>query len=190
MIRDQLSTYIKRTVEITDAELDYVLSFFKPRVSQKNELLLTEGQTSQCSFFVGSGCLRIYFKDENGQDSTRYIAFENMFATALVSFITGQPSLEYVQSIESSELLYITHKDFNQLRKTIPVWELFYCKYLEKAYVNTASRLLSFTTLDATERYRQLLSKNQAVVLRLPNKIVASYLNISQETLSRLKSKI
>ncbi|MBI3134821.1 MAG: Crp/Fnr family transcriptional regulator [Bacteroidetes bacterium] len=190
MIKDQLSAYIKRTVEITDDELIHVLSFFKTLKPQKNELLLSEGQTSQRSFFVGTGCLRIYFKDENGQDSTRYIAFENMFATALVSFITGQPSLEYIQAIEPSELLYITHEDFNSLRKTVPAWEKFYCKYLEKAYVNTASRLLSFTTMDATERYKQLLSKNQTVVMRLPNKIVASYLNISQETLSRLKSKI
>src|SRR5688572_3090234 len=106
MINDQLSTYIKRTVEITDEELAHVHSFFKPHSPLKNELLLAEGQTSQRSFFVGTGCLRIYFKDENGQDSTRYIAFENMFATALVSFITGQPSLEYIQAIEPSELLY------------------------------------------------------------------------------------
>jgi CRP-like cAMP-binding protein len=190
MINDPLITYIKRTVEITDEELSQVLSFFKAQTVQKNELLLSEGQTSQRTFFVLKGCLRIYFKDEEGQDSTRYIAFENMFATALVSFITGQPSLEYIQAVEASELLYITHEDFNQLKKNIPAWEKFYCAYLEKAYVNTANRLLSFTTLDATERYKQLLNKNQTVVMRLPNKIVASYLNISQETLSRLKSKV
>ncbi len=190
MSKDQLSAYIKRTVDISEKDLTTVLSFFRSQTAQKNELLLSEGQTSQRTFFVSKGCVRIYFINEEGQDSTRYLAFENMFATALVSFITGQPSLEYVQAIETSEIFYITHSDFNQLRKTIPVWEEFYLKYLEKAYVNTAARLLSFTTLDATERYKQLLGKNQTVVLRLPNKIVASYINISQETLSRLKSKI
>jgi len=190
MIYKDLSAYIKRTVSIADEELSHILSFFKKQTAQKNELLLAAGQTSQRTFFVVGGCVRIYFKDEEGQDSTRYIAFENMFATALVSFITGQPSLEYIQALEASELLYITHEDFNQLRKKIPAWEKFYCNYLEKAHVNTSTRLLSFTTLDAKERYRQLLQRNPDVVKRLPNKIVASYLNISQETLSRLKSKI
>lgn len=190
MIEDQLAAYIRKNVDIGDEDLARVLSFFKPFHPQKNELLLSEGQTGQRTYFVGKGCLRIYFINEEGQDATRYIAFENQLATALVSYVTGEPSMEYIQALEPSELLYIAHEDFNHLRQTVPAWETFYCRYLEKAYVNTVSRLFSFTTMDATERYRQLLSKNGEVVRRLPNKIVASYLNISQETLSRLKSKV
>jgi FixJ family two-component response regulator len=72
----------------------------------------------------------------------------------------------------------------------IPEWEKFYRSYLENAYVTNTNRLMSFITMDATERYRQLLSQSPIIVKRLPNKMVASYLNISQETLSRLKSKV
>jgi FixJ family two-component response regulator len=75
------------------------------------------------------------------------------------------------------------------LLKIIPQWEKLYRHYLEYAYVTNTNRLMSFITLDATERYRQLLAQNPNVVMRMPNKMVASYLNISQETLSRLKSK-
>ena len=190
MLNNPLATYIKRTIDISDEDLAHGLSFFKTQTAAKNELLLSEGNLSQRTFFVVKGCLRIYFIHEDGQDATRYIAFENQLATALVSFITQQPSLESIQALENSELLYITHDDFNHLRNALPAWENFYQKYLEKAYVNTVSRLMTFTTMDATERYRQLLQKNTEVVKRLPNKIVASYLNISQETLSRIKAKI
>ncbi len=120
---------------------------------------------------------------------TRRIIFENAFSTTLVGFITRKPSKEYTQALEPTTLLYITRDDFYTLLKDVPEWEKFYRLYLEYAYVNNTNRLMSFITLDASERYRQLLEENPEIVLRLPNRIVASYLNVSPETLSRLKSK-
>jgi len=190
MIYEQLGDYIKKRIEVSDDDLNTILSYFKLLKQSKNELLLSAGQTSQHTYFVGKGCLRIFFINEEGKDVTRYIAFENQIATALVSFITKIPSLEYIQVVEKSELLFISHDDFNHLMTIIPKWREFYCSYLEKAYVNSTNRLMSFTTMDAKERYHQLLKINPKIVKRLPNKIVASYINISQETLSRLKSKI
>lgn len=188
-MQQQLIDYIKEIITPTDEELATILACFKPMEVEKNELLVMQGQTSQRTFFVGQGCLRIFFITEDGQEATRYIAFENNFATCLSSFIAKAPSLEFVQALIPSSLLYITHKDFYHLLEIIPSWEKFYRHYLEKAYVNNTNRLMSFLALDAKERYRQLLETNPEVVQRLPNKIVATYLNISQETLSRLKSK-
>lgn len=189
-MQEELIRYIRDRIEVNEEELAIILSYFKPLSLKKNERVLFQGQISQQTFFVGKGCLRIYFINEDGQESTRYFAFENQFATALVSFITGKTSDELIQAVEKTELLYITDKDFHHLLTTIPQWEKFYRIYLEKAYVNNTNRLMSFLTLDAAEKYRQLLEESPIIVQRLPNKLVASYLNISQETLSRLKSKI
>lgn len=189
-IVEQAIFYIKERIEVSPSEIGIILSFFKPYQAKKNEILIQQGQVGQRTFFVGKGCLRIFFNNEQGQDTTRYIAFENNFATALVSFITGEPSQECIQAVENSELLYISQQDFYHLLEIIPTWDKFYRIYLEKAYVNNTNRLMSFVTMDAKERYRLLLEQNPAIVLRLPNKLVASYLNISQETLSRLKGKI
>jgi len=189
-MQEQIAKYIKEIIQVSEEDLNTILSYFKPLKLKKNELLLTHGQTSHRTFFVGKGCLRIFFINEDGQDATRYFAFENQFATALVSFITAEPSEEFIQAAEHTELLYISHKDFYFLLDKIPQWEKFYRSYLEMAYVNNTKRLMSFLTQDATEKYRQLLDENPIIVRRLPNKMVASYLNISQETLSRLKSKI
>ncbi|UQB67194.1 Crp/Fnr family transcriptional regulator [Epilithonimonas zeae] len=187
---EQLTGYINNKIKVSEDELKIILSFFKPLKLKKNEFLVSQRQTSQRTFFVGKGCLRIFFINEEGQEATRYFAFENLFATALVSFITGETSDEFIQAVEASEILYITHDDFYLLLEKVPQWEKFYRYYLENAYVNNTKRLMSFLTKDAAEKYRELLSESPFIVKRLPNKMVASYLNISQETLSRVKSRI
>ena len=187
---EQLTHFIKEKVAISDADLTHILPFFKPFTAKKNELLVSPGEFGQQLFFVKKGCIRIFFINEEGQESTRFLAFENHFASALVSFITETSSIEYVQALEDCELLYINRTDFFTLLETIPVWEKFYRHYLEFAYVTNTNRLMSFITMDAKTRYENLLKERPIVVKRLPNKVVASFLNISQETLSRLKSRI
>ncbi|SFD84289.1 cAMP-binding domain of CRP or a regulatory subunit of cAMP-dependent protein kinases [Chitinophaga sp. CF118] len=187
---EQLTKYILDTIPVNDNELASILSYFQPLKSKKNELLINHGQSSQRMFFVENGCLRIFFIQEDGQDITRYLAFEKNFATALVSFISQEPSLEFIQALEDTELLSISRRDFHHLLETVPLWEKFYRHYLEHAYVTNTNRLMSFITMDAVERYRILLRESPLIIQRLPNKIVASYLNISQETLSRIKSRI
>lgn len=188
-MHSQLASYINREIMVSAKELEIILNSFVKVSVHKNEVLLTEGEVNSKIIFVCKGCLRIYFNQEDGQEATRYLAFENQFATALVSFISRQPSLEYIQAVEPSELLCITYEKFTRLLELVPSWERFYRQYLEKAYVTNTNRLMSFTTMDASTRYRELLLQNAQVVERLPNRLVASYLNISQETLSRIKSK-
>ena len=186
---EQLSAYIRERVTVSEEELQLILSHYKPLKLKKNEVLLSEGDPARRMFFVTKGCLRVYFTKEDGVEVTRRIVFENAFSTTLVGFITRQPSLEFTQAIEPTTLLYIGREDFYSLLDIIPTWEKFYRQYLEYAYVNNTNRLMSFITLDAAQKYRQLLEENPEIVRRLPNRIVASYLNISPETLSRLKSK-
>lgn len=186
---EQLTKFIKDKIEISEEDLETVLSYFKSAYAKKNEHLVSQGEFGQQLFFVTKGCIRIFFINEEGQESTRFLAFENHFASALVSFITENPSMEYVQALEESEILYINRKDFFALLDSHPIWEKFYRHYLEFAYVTNTNRLMSFITMDAKTRYENLLKERPIVVKRLPNKVVASFLNISQETLSRLKSK-
>jgi len=185
----QFSNYISARIEISDEDLKTIFSFFKPLKVQKNEFLVSPGKINSKIYFIISGCLRIFFLTEDGTEATRLFAFENQFATALVSFVTASESMEFVQAVEQTEVLSINKTDFYQLLEIIPQWEKLYRHYLEYAYVTNTNRLMSFITADAMERYQELLSKNPIIVKRLSNKMIASYLNISPETLSRLKSK-
>lgn len=186
----QLGKYITDRVAITDEQLQVIFSYFKPLTLKKNEVINVLGTPARRMYFVNKGCLRVYFLKVDGAEVTRRFAFENTFSTSLTSFITGEPLTEFTKAIETTELLYISRDDFYHLLDVMPAWEKFYRNYLEFAYVNNTKRLQNFATQDATERYKLLLKENPHFVLRLSNKLVANYLNISQEALSRLKSKI
>jgi CRP-like cAMP-binding protein len=189
IIKQSLADYIKTIIFLTDEQLALVLERFKYEKFQKHTLLVNEGQVSRHMNFIVKGCLRIFFIKEDGQETTRHLAFEQQFATGLVSFITESPSFEYIQAMEETEALRITRKDFYYLLNVIPAWEKFYRNYLENAYINNLQIFQREITKDAELRYRELLERNPEVVQRLSNKVVASYLNMSPETLSRIKSR-
>jgi CRP-like cAMP-binding protein len=108
----------------------------------------------------------------------------------IVSFISREPAKEYIQAIETSQLLMISHYDFFRLRQTLPAWDKMYIYILEYGLTVINSKLSSLLTQNATERYRSLLENNPELIQRLSNANLAAYLNISPETLSRLKSHV
>jgi CRP-like cAMP-binding protein len=164
-------------------------SKFKRVNVRKNSMLLASGEVCQYAYFIRKGCLRTYFINEKGEEKTRYIAFENKFVSAFASFITQAPSAECVQALEDSELLRISQTDFYLLVDTDPVFAQLYRQSLEQAQVFATWRIETMISMAAKERYEDLLAQMPQVVLRLTNKHVASFLGITQESLSRLKTK-
>jgi CRP-like cAMP-binding protein len=140
-------------------------------------------------YFVNSGCLRIYMMDVNGKGI--YPVFSDRGQVRY-----GVPELHFAGAITG---LYPKHRayrsalhqlhDFRELLDTIPGWERVYRINLEMDYIASIKRIESLITMDATQRYKQLMETTPTLIQRLPNKIIADYLGISQETLSRLKSK-
>nr|WP_294860590.1 Crp/Fnr family transcriptional regulator [uncultured Fluviicola sp.] len=172
-----------------EEDLDRIVSCFKSRQIKKNEILLAADDVSKEFYFIHSGCLRTYFITKEGYEKTRYIMMAPSIGTALTSFISQRPSFEFLDSLEETEVLAISHDDFYRLVEEIPGWKNFYLKIMEMAYSFQNRKIESLVTLSAKERYEQLLRENPKVVQRVSNKIVASYLDMKQETLSRLKSK-
>lgn len=189
MPKEQLAAYIQKIIDLTPPQLALVLSLFEPSHQPRRTLLLQAGQVNQYMNFIQRGALRIFFIREDGQEATRHLAFEQQFITSLGSFITQQPSHEYVQTLETSDLLRISRQNFYYLLDCVPAWEKFYRHYLENAYLINLRVYQREITKDAEQRYQELLALSPQVVLRLPNKMVASYLNMSPETLSRIKAR-
>lgn len=189
-MKENLAELIIKKTGIIEPELTEALSYFKTIKVNKNQLLLQENQTADRIFFITKGCLRLYYSNSDQTISTRFMAFENTFLTSIVSFITREPSPEYIEAVENSELLVISYEDFFRLRKTIPKWDIMYIYILEYGLTVITSKLNSLLTQNATERYRSLLKNNPELIQRLSNSNLAAYLNISPETLSRIKSQI
>jgi CRP-like cAMP-binding protein len=107
--------------------------------------------------------------------------------TALSSFINQEPSFEFVDALEDSELLCISRTQFYQLVDEVPGWANYYRKLLESAYSYQNKRIEYLVTMTARQRYDDILKNHPEYIQRLPNHILASYLDMSQETLSRMK---
>lgn len=162
---------------------------FKPMTAKRNEILVRKGGIARHVYLVVSGCLRVFLTGEDGNEWTRFLIFEGRMGTAFPSFILRQPSAAAVQSLEPAELLAISYEDRQMLLETIPGFERLHRIAIERDYIASIQRIESLITLDAKSRYNQLLETNPEIIRRLPAKIVADYLGISQETLSRLKAR-
>jgi CRP-like cAMP-binding protein len=185
----QIKQFINSNMRIDEQLLEVFCKKIRHKTTKRNEILLQAGDVCPYIYFVNSGCLRVFMLDVNGKESTRFLVTEGRFGTAFPSFNLQEPSLAAIQSIEPSEVLYISYHDFNHLLDDFPGWEHVYRVNLEKDYIASIKRIESLITMDAKQRYQLLMETNPTLIQRLPSKIIADYLGISQETLSRLKSK-
>jgi CRP-like cAMP-binding protein len=183
-----LKSYFKERTEITDEKLDSLSPYFKEKAVKKNEFLLREGEVCKFNYFVVSGCLRLYSVNKEGFENTRYFAFEGKFGTSFTSLITGQPSIEYIQSLEKSLVLAINREDFFNLVENEPAVNKIYRGILESAYITTQKRIYNLQGSDSLDRLKWLLGQQPKIFNRLSNKVIASYLGITPYTLSRLKT--
>lgn len=186
---DYFKKYIEKNTTLPKEHLDAVTNCFHYFEATKNEIIIPQNKISKKLFFVKKGCLRVVCTRDNGQEWTRQIATENDFITIFPSFIEQNISASYLQAVETSSLYYISHKDFIRLNATIPAWRLFYTRVLETTYVNSIKRIEQLITMSGKHLYDDFRSNQNELMARLPNKVLASYLGLTQETLSRLKAK-
>ncbi|MCT1523574.1 Crp/Fnr family transcriptional regulator [Sphingobacterium hotanense] len=186
---EKLQSLLKMFSDFDENELVRILSSFKRKSVSKNDVLLHEGSICKEFYFVKTGCVRIFFVDKNGHEKTRYIMLDNHIGTALTSFISQKLSVEMIEALEDTELLAISHADFYRLNSQMDNWRNFYLRILEMAYSFQNRKIEQRVTLTAKQRYEVILNENPALVQQVSNKILASYLDIREETLSRLKSK-
>lgn len=184
-IIDTLSQYLEMSehVKMKLAEL-IVLKKLK-----KGTLLLKEGETCQHIYFMKKGFARGFF-NQDGKDITSWFAVENDLATSLYSFVTQKPSFENIEILENSILYALSYDSLQQLYHQYTEFNLIGRRLVEKYYVELMARTISLQFQTAKERYQQLLVHQPQLLQRASLGHIASYLGISQETLSRIRAKI
>ncbi|MCF2518401.1 Crp/Fnr family transcriptional regulator [Dyadobacter sp. CY351] len=185
-----LASYILSRHDIDHEKLENICSFFHPVKAARNQVLISYNDTCRAYYFINTGSLRVFTLNNAGVETSRYFAFEGMFATALPSFIDQKPALEYLQALEKSELLVISRKDFFQLVDTLPEFSRIYREILELGFVSAQKRIYGFQGFDALEKVKWIIASQPKFLLRVSNKMAASYLGISPSTLSRVKSRL
>jgi CRP-like cAMP-binding protein len=186
---EDFKTYLERHIVISEAEWCTIKSRLYVGKSPKGAILLRMNQVSQNVYFLIEGCMRTFYVQENGNEATRLILCEGETMAPLASFISQKPSEEALQTLENCKYLRMSRQDFYELLEFIPSWETYYRMRLEAAQILSAWRMESFLSMNAKQRYAQLLQTKPEMIQRLPNHIIASYLGITQESLSRIKAK-
>jgi CRP-like cAMP-binding protein len=154
----------------------------------RNHTIVEPGQIARHAYFVMKGAIRQFTLADGKEVVTRLIT-EGGFSTALYSFISGKPSFEYCQTLEEVEAISLSRQDMERLcADHIDIANLER-KITEQYLIQEQERALSLQFLSAQERYEQLFRLDSTILLRFPLGTIASYLGMSQETLSRLRAK-
>lgn len=184
----QLLTHIQHYAPLSHAAQQALEDCFEKIALPKQDLLLTEGKVCRHLYFLESGALRGFY-NLDGKEITHWFGFENDFVTSFHSFITQEPAVENIQLLEGS-ILWRIAKDqltalFDQYHEIERLMRIAYEKY----YIRLEERFVNGQFKSAAERYDNLLQHTPHIIERVPLGYIASYLGISQETLSRIRSK-
>lgn len=154
----------------------------------KNSFLITEGKICDQIYFVEQGCLRGYY-NHDGKEISYWFAFENDFVTSFYSFISRQPCVENIQALESCTLWAVSWRDLQKLYDRHPDIERLGRLMNERYYMRLEERFVRNHFKEARERYENLMAHAPHFLQRIPLGHIASYLGITQETLSRIRGK-
>jgi len=156
---------------------------------KKGDILISQDSVCNQLFFIRKGFLR-GFNYHNGKEITSWFGFENDFATSIYSFVSRKPGYENIQVIENSILYAITYDDLNNIYHKHPEFNYVGRLLTEKYYIDLMERTLCLQFQSAKENYEQLVVNQPYLLQRASLGHIASYLGISQETLSRIRTKI
>lgn len=187
---ERLLKSIAEKVSVPQEELQLCKSFFTPKKLRRRQYLLQEGDVCNRVAFVEKGALYSYSIDAKGIQHIIQFAFEGWWIADLYSFLTKEPSKLNIEALEESELLLLDREQHQQLLKTVPQYETYTRILYQNAYVALQRRIEGTLGLSAEEKYLHLLKQHPSILNRVPLHLIASYLGVTPETLSRIRKQM
>jgi len=188
-MNERLRQHIEEIIKLTDEEFEYVLSHFKYRKFLKNQYVVQQGDYVKYDYFVINGLLKSWQLDDKGKPHIILFATENWWVSDPEAFHNQTKATLNIDCLEDSETLYISLDNREKLCAEMRKMEYFFRKKTTAGYVASQKRILSLISFNAKERYEYLLQQYPDLLQRVPKSLIASYLGITRETLSRLTSQ-
>ena len=184
-----LRASIARFITLTDDECCQFADLFYPRKLEKKQHWIKHGDVCKEIAFVVKGCIRTYYTKNNAERTGQFF-FENSWYTDYESRVTRQPVDLCVEALEPTELLLISFRDLEDLYEKNPKFDRVGRLMAENTTIHIRNRNSSLLNDSPEERYLKLLKERPKVIARVPQNIIASFLGIEPETLSRIRRKI
>lgn len=181
-----LKEHIAKTIALTDDQFDYFFSHFKSQSFKKGQVILAAGDTVEREYFVLDGCLKSFYINDDQKMFILQFAMPTWWTSDYNALYSGVKATIHVDCVTNAEVLYISNSDREKLCKEIHEVEHFFRWRTNRGYVASQKRLLSFMNNDAKHRYEELLAQYPALYNMVPKHLIAAYLGVSRETLSRL----
>jgi len=180
---------IKTYISLNENESLLLENAIEKRVYNKNDVIFTEGKISNEIYFVEKGCVRLFYNVE-GYDKTAFFYTEGQFICAGESYTYNVPAIENYQVIEQTEIFIFTKKKTEELLRKVPKLEVIARIATENELITCQKVIASFVTKSAEERYIDLLNTQGELFQRVPQQYIASFLGVTPETLSRIKTRV
>lgn len=184
----EFDKYLKQHAGLCDADIELMWAMAIKRTMQRKELLLQEGEVCRYKGLVIKGVLRTYRTKEDGSEHIIQFAPENFWTIDPESYDMESPSRYNIDALENSEVLLWTKKSFEELRRSIPALKTFADKIIATNIYLNRQRIFSAISSTAEEKYDEFVRTHPDIFVRVPLHMVASYLGVSRETLSRIRN--
>lgn len=183
-----LVQHIRKFIALDDQEAAIALTYFETEYFKKKQLLLEEGQICNKQYFIIKGCIRFYINNNKGTEQTIQFGIENWWITDYLSFQYQNPTLFNIQAIENVEMLSIDRRSFDELLDRIPKLEKYFRLVIQKSFGASQVRISYLFTMSAEERFRHMNGMFPEFIQRVPQYMIASYLDFSPEFMSKIRA--
>lgn len=176
-------------VLLTTEEQDLVQQYLAPKKLRKKQYLLQEGDICKNICFVEKGALKAYVLDDTGQEHITAFALEGWTMGDLASFMKQEPATLNIDALEDCELILISKQAHDDLLERLPKYQIYIRMLMTDAYMALQKRTTNMISLSLDDRYFALTQMYPNIVQRVPQHMIASFMGLSPETLSRIRSR-
>ncbi|MBK1896844.1 Crp/Fnr family transcriptional regulator [Chryseobacterium paridis] len=186
---DHFINYLKDKITLSDDEIELIKSVSALKKLRKHQYLLQEGDVWNFNAFVERGLVKTFSIDSKGQEHIMNFSPENYWTGDRESLTSGNPSEFNIIAIENSEIVLIKKEEFKMICRRIPQLNDLVNEILHRSFLVSQKRIHANISLSAEEKYQDFIQKNLSLVNRIPQHMIASYLGVSPETLSRIRAQ-
>lgn len=186
---EKLREHLEEIITLNDQEFELIKPFFTAKRTLKNQFLINEGDDVKHEYLVLSGIFKVFYLDEQGKEFIVQFAKENWWMSDYQAFFQNKKATMYIECIEAGEVLVSTFEGREKLSSELHKMEHFYRVKLTNGYIAIQQRVKLLLSSTPQKRYEEFAKLYPELLQSIPKKLIAEYLGISRETLSRLYSK-
>lgn len=180
----------EKHIQLTDEQFERVLSYAQVRKWKKGQFIIHEGAMVRRTHYIRKGSAIAYFIDKDGNEYVIQFAIEGWWISDLHSYIGGTPATFHVQALEDCELYEFSHDNMQYIYREVPQIQSYFLTITQNGYAAFLQRILNNMSLTAEDRYKAFVERYPKIELRFSQKLIASYLGMTPEFLSKIKKRL